>query len=564
MNIKEYTNEEKQDEQIENSRYSNDGGFESFLPGTHTIKEPTSHNISIERQTITVTSNDELQSAIDALDKVGGGVLALKAGIYIVTQEIKGISSIQIIGENKATTIIDFKSTAAKLSFTGTSIYSTGTITSITSGVNVTGSGTSWLSNLTTDHQFFIAQRWYKIAAITSDTTLTLAEGYAGGATFPGASYRTAILKKDIEIKELTFKNSTGNALDFDDCRDIVFEDISIESNNVGLTADYCSEFVGDGVIIVSSTGNGSNLTQCGFTNFTSFSTPSNGSNGVILNNCRVCTFNRSSSSSNTADGYNITSCSDILIEVEASSNGGQGIELVSGNDNIIMRTCLIASNTSDGIKLTATSDNCKIVYSDIKLNGGYGMNIAAATCDNNIITANRFSTNTSGAINDSGTATVILPNQGAGQGTSGQVLTSNGTGSAPTFQTSSSVPENDRYLFNVGTRLWASNDANKNFTVASYTKQKEISIKKGGDFTIKFTIASNNGTVFGKIYKNGVAIGTEQSRGIGSSEYSEDITGFVAGDLIQIYCYITAGTGTLSNFQLYVDQYEAYTNTVV
>lgn len=435
MSIKEYTNEEKQDEQIENSRYSNNGGFESFLPGTHTIKEPTSHNISIERQTVTVTSNDELQSAINALEKIGGGILALKSGTYIITEELKGISSIQIIGENKSSTIIDFKSTAAKLSFTGTSIYSTGTITSITSGVNVTGSGTSWLSNLTTDHQFFIAQRWYKIAAITSDTTLILAEGYAGGATFPGASYRAAILKKDIEIKELTFKNSTGNALDLDDCRDIFFEDVSIESNNVGLTADYCSEFVGDGVIIVSSTGNGANLTQCGFTNFTSFSTPSNGGHGVVLNNCRVCTFNRSSSSANTTDGYNITSCSDILLEIEVSSNGGQGIELVSGNDNIVMRSCLASSNTSDGIKLTATSDNCKIVYSDIKLNGGYGINIAAATCDNNIITANRFSTNTSGAISDSGTATIILINQGAGQGTSGQVLTSNGTGSAPTFQ---------------------------------------------------------------------------------------------------------------------------------
>lgn len=414
MSIKEYRNGEKQEEPVENSRYSNNGGFESFLPGTHTIKEPTSHNISIERQTITVTDNNELQSAIDALDKIGGGVLALKSGTYIITEELKGISSIQIIGENKATTILDFKSTAAKLSFTGKSIYSTGTITSITGGVNVTGSGTSWLSNLTTDHQFFIAQRWYKIAAITSDTTLILAEGYAGGATFPGASYRAAILKKDIEIKELTFKNSTGNALDFDDCRDIVFEDVSIESNNVGLTADYCSEFVGDNVIIVSSTGNGATLTQCGFTNMTSLSTSANGSNGVVLNNCRVCTFNRSSSSSNTADGYNITSCSDVLLEVEVASNGGQGIELVSGNDNIIMRTCIVSANTSDGIKLTATSDNCKIVYSDIKNNGGYGVNLAASTDDNNTIVANRFYNNTSGAINDLGTGTIKTSNQGA------------------------------------------------------------------------------------------------------------------------------------------------------
>jgi hypothetical protein len=69
------------------------------------------------------------------------------------------------------------------------------------------------------------------------------------------------------------------------------------------------------------------------------------------------------------------------------------------------------SDNTSDGIKLTATNDRNTIVGVSIANNGGYGINIAASTCDNNQIIAPAFDTNASGDINDSGTNTVILPN---------------------------------------------------------------------------------------------------------------------------------------------------------
>lgn len=367
---------------------------------------------NLGRNILSLVAGDSLDKALRDLQDTGG-IIYLAAGTYTITSALTGYSSIQIIGENKATTIIDFASTAAKLSFAGTSSYATGTITSIASGVNVTGSGTSWLANVTTNHQFFIAGKWYKIAAVTGDTTLVLSEGYAGGATFPGSAYRTAILKTDIEIKEVTIKNSTGNALDFDDCRDVSLEDVELISNNVGLTADYCSEFTGDRIIIASSTGNGATFTQCGFLNLRSFSTPSNGAHGTLLNTCRIVTFDSSSSSSNTSDGYNITSCSNVLLGVQASSNGGQGIELVSGNVGILVQNGLVESNTSDGIKLTATSDDCIISNSLINSNGGYGVNVAAATDDNNIISFNKFASNSSGNVNNGGTGTITKGNIG-------------------------------------------------------------------------------------------------------------------------------------------------------
>lgn len=378
--------------------------------GTKTGKR----NVGLGAKVVNVYPGDDLQKMINGLNKDGGGIMFFNAGTYIIKTALTGISAIQFIGENTSTVILDFSSTSANLTFTGTSAYTTGTITSITSGVSVTGSGTLWLANLTTDHQFFIANRWYKIAAITSDTTLILSEGYAGGATFPGAAYRAVKIKQDIEFKEMTLKSSTGTAIDLDDCRNVTFDGVQFISNNKGVTADNCSELLFDETLIVSSTSNGLELNTCGFTNANSLSTPSNGGHGVVFNNFRIGSFYACSSDANTSDGYNITSTSILQLNCEASSNGGQGIELVSGNTGIIISNTVTESNTSDGIKLTATSDDVIITNSFINSNGGYGVNIAASTCDNNLIIGSKFASNVTAAYTNSGTGTLIRSNIGA------------------------------------------------------------------------------------------------------------------------------------------------------
>ncbi len=81
-----------------------------------------------------------------------------------------------------------------------------------------------------------------------------------------------------------------------------------------------------------------------------------------------------------------------------------------------------------------------------------------------------------------------------------------------------------------------------------SYTKVKEFNPIPGDIFSneseleIMFTIKSENGTtVYGRVYKNGVSFGTWQSTT--STTYttkSEDITGWSAGDLIQLYTRTT------------------------
>lgn len=379
--------------------------------------------IFIGTQLITLAPGDSLQNAIDDLNAIDGGKIFLQAGTYTVDSVINIKSSIQIEGENTSTTIIDFNSTNGQFKAAGTDVYSTGTITSIASGVMVTGSGTSWLGNVTTDHQLFIGNSWYKISAVTGDTTLVLAEGYAGGATFPGASYRVAKIIKDIEVRDLTIKNSTNTAIVLDDVRNIFLEDMSFITNNKGFVMNNCSEIDIKSSLIASSTSNGLEFNTCGYVNLSGLSVASNGGHGWVLNNVRLGSMTTCSSDANTSDGFNITSVTNVEFIVKATSNGGQGMEFVSNNTGCFVHNAVIESNTSDGIKLTATSDDTIISNSQINSNGGYGINIAASTDDNTIITTNKFASNSSGAINDSGTGTVIRGNVGVTDNTSSALV---------------------------------------------------------------------------------------------------------------------------------------------
>ena len=371
-------------------------------------------NIKLGVNNIFVPVGGSIQQAIDSLNERGGGKVFLAAGIHTINAALTGYTGVDLIGENQSTTIIDFNSTAANLSFTGTSVYSTGTITSITSGINVTGSGTSWLANVTTDHQIFIGNTWYKIGAVLTDTTLTLSEGYQGNATLPGAAYRASKIILDVDVQDITFKNSTGTALVATDCRNFRPENLKFVSNNKGFVFTNISEFLSDrGLTVVSSTSNGGEITNARICNFHALSLASNGGHGIALNNYTTGVISESSAASNTTDGFNLTSCTDLVMgPIESSANGGQGMELVSGNDNIIIGGgSIFNANTSDAIKLTATSDNCKIYASKIANNGGYGVNVAASSCDNNLISTSIFSNNSPGDKNDSGTGTLWTAN---------------------------------------------------------------------------------------------------------------------------------------------------------
>lgn len=368
--------------------------------------------VSTKLPEITVDASSSIQTAIDKLHQLGGGIINLLAGTYY-SGPLIGYSSIEIHGISPSATIIDFGSTSANLSFTGTNVYTTGTITSITSGVNVTGSGTSWLTNVTAGQSLFIGTRWYLIAAVTGNTTLVLAESYADSVTMPGASYRIATPVKDFKIENLSMQHSTGTALVATDCRKYNINDVLLYSNNVGYAATNVSEQAVNQLVSVANTSDGVQWTNLGLSQVSSLNVIGNGGNGLTMSNVKTVEMNPVAADSNTGDGIHMTTVVNVSLLVEASGNGGQGIELVSGCDNVDLSNGTIQGNTSDGIKFTASATNCHIYSCSIVSNGGYGANVAASSDQNIIFTTNNFASNTSGAINDAGTTTLIRGNTG-------------------------------------------------------------------------------------------------------------------------------------------------------
>ncbi len=103
---------------------------------------------------------------------------------------------------------------------------------------------------------------------------------------------------------------------------------------------------------------------------------------------------------------------------------------------------------------------------------------------------------------------------------------------------------------------LLHSNDAEYRSNPAAYIKIKEITCPISGTYRFKFDIQSPgaNPTVYGRIYKDGIAHGTEQTHGSASwSTKTEDLA-FTAGDLIQLYVKQVAGGNDVMarNFRIY------------
>lgn len=356
---------------------------------------------------ITVTTSDNLQTALNTINAAGGGTLRLSPGTYTITADLTVYDNTKIVGDSSGNTIFDFNSGAYSLIWLGTDVYTTGTIAS-TSGTSVVGSGTTWTSAMV-GRYLFIDNRWYLIVGFTDTTHITIATAYADGASFSG-TYRISNVINNVAIEGLTIKNSTTTALEGTDILNVEMKDVLFLNNNKGFVFTNFMNVSPDKCGVIGSTSNGYELTNGSFFNAFSTFAAGNGGHGLVLNTIKSCAWILSSSNSNTTDGANLTSVTSCLFFLEASSNGGQGIELVSGCNNNFINNSLINGNTSDGIKLTATSDYNTIGPAlNITNNGGYGINIAASTCDYNTILNTLFLSNTSGEYIDSGTNTVIV-----------------------------------------------------------------------------------------------------------------------------------------------------------
>ena len=113
------------------------------------------------------------------------------------------------------------------------------------------------------------------------------------------------------------------------------------------------------------------------------------------------------------------------------------------------------------------------------------------------------------------------------------------------------------KYVVTESDALIASSDTERTEPATSYVKHKAIVVALPGKYRVKFDLKSaDTGTVKGKIYKNGVALGTEQqTTGTTYETKSEDLD-FEANDSVELYLMGAPG-GNYSiarNFRLYGD----------
>ncbi len=119
--------------------------------------------------------------------------------------------------------------------------------------------------------------------------------------------------------------------------------------------------------------------------------------------------------------------------------------------------------------------------------------------------------------------------------------------------------------IYTASDTLVNSDDAEENHGITTYSNQKEFDalpddlFSNDSEFRIKFDLKTANFavTVYGRIYRNGVAVGTERSTTSTSYvNYSEDISGWSAGDLIQLYTRTTSFGIVVyaQNFRVYGD----------
>lgn len=371
----------------------------------------TATSITTNQQEITVETTESIADAITELGS-SGGTIRLKAGTYILTDDINIPSNVSLVGQGMGVTVLYFSTVDKGVKAQGTSNYSTGTVTINNGSTALTGAGTAWLTNVTTSHKIRLDNFWYDIASVDGDGAITLANKYLG-ANLAGVTYDSAIMKSYFSIKDLAVVYSGGNGI-YINYGFFFFLDNVASTNNTGsgISINNSSSFGLGYLNCLDNGANGLYVSQIDHVKADVIWTLRNTINGVSLNYVYDCNLG-SFISRNNAKGMYCNTIYDTLQSVsDISNNTGIGAEALNCNFYCFI-SCQFESNGSDGLKLT--SDNSGMVVADgvLKNNAGYGLNIAAASVEDTIVSLNSFATNTSGNINDSGTDTLYGVNNG-------------------------------------------------------------------------------------------------------------------------------------------------------
>lgn len=274
----------------------------------------------------------------------------------------------------------------------------------------VQGIGTTFTSAMV-GQDILLGGAWYPITAVNSATSLTIALPYSGTPISSG-TYTIATTISDSRINDVYITNALYG-IDIQYAKDCYFVNPIVSASVVGYKAQTSANSHWENARAVAC-NSGMELTSCSLMAVNEYGGLANvAGNGLTMTSCLNIDIAAGYISGNSANGISFTSCEDCSFLGIVKANGGKGIELVTGNNNITIHNSAIEDNTSDGIKITALSDNSFVQSCSLARNGGYGVNILYPDDDNNIIIGNNFVSNTSGAMNNVGTGTKIRSNIG-------------------------------------------------------------------------------------------------------------------------------------------------------
>jgi len=461
-------------------------------------------SVNTLQQEITVETNGDIQTAINTLTTTGG-IVKLKSGTYVLTDDINIPSNVKLVGNGQAVTILYFATLNKGIKAQGSSSFSTGSV-SISNGTNVLVGGTAWLTNLTTNHKVRLDNFWYDIGAVVSNQSAVLTTNYIG-TSLTNEAYDSAIMAQNFSISDLSVVYSGGNGIYLNYVYYWFMDRVSVA---------YCG---GNGVDINNSTsshmawvstfdnvGNGVDLNQIDHLETQTIWTMRNGGVGVMGTNVRDTNFTSILGRNNTDGAYFDTLEDSVVFATDLSNNSSQGMEMINSN-NVFIVSSEFQNNTSDGLKLTSNCDKVIVAGASFKSNSGCGINIANANCDGNILSGNVYTSNGSVMVSDSGT------------GTKNDLTFLQ----APNFSTGGIIIS----------------DAGGASTISeAWIKMKEIKVNRAGSISVYFGIANshNSRLASARIRVNDVGVGTEQSTMVNTyTYYSEDIT-VANGDFVQIY----------------------------
>lgn len=348
--------------------------------------------------------------AIDEVINLPSGIYNFYGGTYnVVGADLLVPSSTSFFGESPTATRFQFSGEFG-IRTQGSSVYTTGTVTAA-SGINITGSGTLWLTNVAIGQSLFLGTKWYLIAAVTSDTTLVLAESYADNLVFP-VSYRIATITTDIRFDSLGASLSGSTGIAIANTRRVILNNLQANLNNIGLSFENCSEVASSFVDSFANIQDGIEVVNMGLFDWRSTNADGNGASGFNFINVKTFNLTPCDASANGVNGFTMEQGVGGNISITATGNAQNGIDCSNDCSVNVFSGNTIAGNGGDGIKLS-DSANTKITTLAINDNGGYGVNVSDVGSEDTLIFGNSFDGNISGPVQDLGTDTLIRSNIG-------------------------------------------------------------------------------------------------------------------------------------------------------